>query len=109
MSLFLAVTMWEKENNMQTNRIQVIHNTDKSRFEVNVEAHTAELNYRLLGGTILFTHTGVPPALEGRGIGSLLVKAGLEYARNNNLKVETLCWFVDKYLQQHAEYQNLMK
>jgi len=94
---------------MQTNEFQVIHNTDQKRFEIHIEAQTAELNYHLLGNTIIFTHTGVPPALEGRGIGSLLVKTGLEYARKNNLKVQSLCWFVTRYIQRHVEYQELTK
>jgi len=99
----------KKENSMQPNEFNVIHNTEHKRFEVHLEEHTAELNYRLSGDIIIFTHTGVPSALEGRGIGSLLVKTGLEYAKKNDLKVQTLCWFVDGYLQRHTEYQNLMK
>jgi len=94
---------------MQTNELNVVHNADQKRFEVHLDSRTAELNYRLSGNTIIFTHTGVPSALEGRGIGSLLVKTGLEYAKKNNLKVQTLCWFVDGYLQRHTEYQNLVK
>ncbi len=92
---------------MQPNELNVIHNTELNRFEVHLDAHIAELNYRLSGNTIIFTHTGVPTALEGRGIGSLLVKTGLEYAKNNNLKVQTLCWFVAGYVQRHTEYQYL--
>jgi predicted GNAT family acetyltransferase len=94
---------------MQTNELQIIHNTDKKCFEIHIEAQTAELSYHLLGNTIIFTHTGVPPALEGRGIGSLLVKTGLEYARKNNLKVQSLCWFVSGYIQRHTEYQELVR
>ena len=94
---------------MQTDEFPVIHNTENKSFEVHLDSYTSELNYRLNGNTIIFTHTGVPPALEGRGIGSLLVKTGLEYAKKNNLKVRSLCWFVDKYLEQHAEYQDLIK
>ncbi len=85
---------------MNTN-LSVIHNTEGKSFEVHLDAHTAELNYTLSGDTILFTHTGVPAQLEGRGIGSLLVSAGLKFARENNLKVQSLCWFVDKYMQRH--------
>jgi uncharacterized protein len=94
---------------MQTNELDIIHNKGQKRFEVHLDSQIAELNYLLSGSTIIFTHTGVPSMLEGRGIGSLLVKTGLEYAKKNNLKVQTLCWFVDKYLQRHTEYQSLMK
>lgn len=94
---------------MQVKELKVIHNTKQKRFEVQLDSHVAELNYYLNGNTIIFTHTGVPLPLEGRGIGSLLVKTGLEYAKENNLKVQTLCWFVDGYLQRHGEFQDLIK
>ena len=94
---------------MQPNEFKVIHNMEQKRFEVQLDGHTAELDYRLSGNIIIFTHTGVPSVWEGRGIGSLLVKTGLEYAKKNDLKVQTLCWFVDGYLQRHTEYQNLIK
>ena len=87
---------------MQTN-LTVIHNTEQKSFEVHLDSHTAELNYYLSADTITFTHTGVPPVLEGRGIGSLLVSTGLKYAKENNLKVQSLCWFVDKYRQRHPD------
>lgn len=80
---------------------QVIHDEQNHSFQVHIDPHTAVLDYILHGDTITFTHTGVPPALEGRGIGSVLVKAGLQYARENQLKVQSLCWFVDKYRRRH--------
>jgi uncharacterized protein len=109
MSLFLAGTIRGKEKNMQKNNANIIHNTERKSFEAHLDSYTAELNYHMNGNTIVFTHTGVPAVLEGRGVGSMLVKAGLEYAKNNNLKVQALCWFVDGYIQRHAEYQDLLK
>lgn len=93
---------------MPANSLNVTHNTDKNRFEVQIDSLTAELVYRLNGNVILFLHTGVPPALEGRGIGSLLVKTGLQYAREKNLKVQSLCWFVSGYIERHPEFQDLV-
>ena len=98
-----AVETYDKESRMQTDHIAVIHNMDKHRFEITIDSFTAELNYRLYDDGIIFTHTGVPSPLEGRGLGRLLVKAGLQYARENNLKVQSLCWFVDKYMERHPD------
>lgn len=92
---------------MQAKDLPVIHNLKQRRFEILIDAHIAELKYFLSGDTITFTHTGVPPALEGRGLGSLLVKTGLRYARENHLKVKTLCWFVSGYMDRHPEVQDL--
>jgi len=85
----------------------VVHNFGERRFELTLDGQTAVLDYILTGKTITFTHTGVPPAIEGRGLGSKLVKAGLEYARSQGLRVQTTCWFVGKYLRRHPEYQVL--
>lgn len=91
--------------NINPNDLQVIHLPAQGRFEIRAQGQIAELTYKLNGSTIIFTHTGVPSALEGQGIGSKLAKAGLEYARENGLKVRSLCWFVDGYIQRHPEYQ----
>jgi predicted GNAT family acetyltransferase len=88
--------------------VQVTHDADARRFKIVVDFNTAVLDYRKDGNTILFLHTGVPPALEGKGIGSRLVKAGLEYARENRLRVQSLCWFVDGYIARHPEYRDLL-
>jgi len=87
--------------------LTVIHNQAAQRFEIESEGHLAVLDYRLNGKAILFLHTGVPSALEGRGLGSQLAKAGLEYARTNQLRVQSLCSFVDGYIERHPEYQDL--
>lgn len=85
--------------------LQVQHFPEQGRFEIHVEDHIAELEYVMNGSTIVFTHTGVPPALEGQGVGNKLAKAGLDYARTNRLKVRSRCSFVSLYLKRHPEYQ----
>jgi uncharacterized protein len=93
---------------MDTNSDEIIHNPDKNRFEVTVEGLTAELVYRRTDDTINFRHTGVPEAIEGRGIGSQLAQAGLEYAKDAGLTVIPSCPFVRHYINQHPEYQSLL-
>jgi predicted GNAT family acetyltransferase len=89
----------------------VTHQADQSRFIVLQDGETAELTYQggSSGEPIVFTHTSVPAALEGRGIGSALAKAGLEYARANNLAVVPLCSFVRSYIERKPEYQDLVR
>ena len=87
--------------------MQVIHHPEEQRFTLEVEGHTAVLEYTRRGDTLVFTHTGVPPAIGGRGIGSQLARAGLEYARQQGCRVRALCWFVNGYLERHPEYQDL--
>jgi hypothetical protein len=53
-------------------------------------------------------HTEVPAELEGHGIGGRLAKAGLEFARQENLKVVPSCPFVAAYIRRHPEYLELV-
>jgi predicted GNAT family acetyltransferase len=88
--------------------LKVKHNPNASRFEIKIAEHLCVLDYCLNEKTIAFTHTGVPPVLEGNGIGSLIVRAGLGYAREQGYKVLPLCSFVDVYIQRHPEYADLL-
>jgi uncharacterized protein len=87
----------------------VIHNPMTGRFELQRDGHLAVLEYQLSDGKIVFTHTGVPDALGGQGIGSLLARAGLDYARSQSFAVVPLCSFIAGYIQKHPEYKDLVK
>jgi predicted GNAT family acetyltransferase len=89
--------------------VAVVHNEALTRFEVNQEGHLAELRYQRVGNQILFTHTNVPAALEGRGIGSALAKAGLLYGRDHSLEVVPICPFIKRYIERKPEFQALVK
>jgi uncharacterized protein len=86
----------------------VVHNPGAGRFEFQKDEHLAVLEYRLSGRKIVFTHTGVPDALGGQGVGSLLARAGLDYARAQSFDVEPLCSFIAGYIQKHPEYKDLV-
>jgi hypothetical protein len=80
----------------------------RSRFELEEMGETAYLEFDLdSGGWITLLHTEVPEALRGRGIAGTLAKTGLEYARDNNLKVDVVCPLVGNYLSKHPEFQDL--
>lgn len=88
---------------------QVIHNLEAQRFELTQDGHLAVLQYRLRDAqTVAFTHTGVPDALGGRGIGSQLAQAALSWARAQSYRVVPVCWFVAGYIERHPEYQDLL-
>ena len=83
-------------------------NTERQRFEMDADGHVAYSNYKLADGLITFMHTEVPKELEGRGIGSALVRGELELARSRGLKVIARCPFVAAYIKKHAEFADLL-
>ena len=84
-------------------------NKSLHRFEMDAGGDIAVVNYRLAPGVITFTHTEVPAALWGRGIGSQLVRGALEAARAQDLRVEPRCSFVSAYLRKHQEFNDLLR
>lgn len=91
----------------QLKDLAIRHNEAEDRFEVTVRGHLAVLDYRLARGVIAFYHTGVPNEIGALGVGSRLVKHGLDHAREQGLKVRPACSFVDAYMRRHPEYQDL--
>jgi len=53
-------------------------------------------------------HTEVPPALRGRGIAATLARTALEYAREENLKVDVICPLVANYLSKNPEFSDVV-
>jgi predicted GNAT family acetyltransferase len=89
--------------------LKIINNAIKHRFETEVGRKTAFLNYRLGEKIITFTHTEVPESLNGRGIGTALVKAGLDYAVEHELRVVAQCPFVEEFISLHPQYQKMVE
>ena len=87
----------------------VTNNEQKSRYETTVDGHTAFSAYRKSGDTITFTHTEVPPELEGKGIAGAIVKHALDEARAQKLGVVASCVYVAGYVRRHPEYQDLLR
>lgn len=88
--------------------LQISHNPGSHRFATEVDGHEAELLYRRDGKRLTIDHTGVPEAIGGRGIAGELVKAALDYARAEGLRVVPACSYSAAYIQHHPEYADLV-
>ncbi|WP_416463693.1 GNAT family N-acetyltransferase [Sphingomonas sp. VDB2] len=86
----------------------VRNNEAEGRYELAVDGQLAIAAYDRREGALVFTHTQVPEALEGQGVGSRLVKDALADARAQNLKVVPLCEFVAAYIERHPQEQDLL-
>ncbi len=85
----------------------ITNNIERSRFETEVDGLPGFVEYRLFDGGIIYSHTEVDPGLGGKGVGSLLAKYVLDYARDQGLKVIVTCPFIKVYIKRHPEYAPL--
>jgi predicted GNAT family acetyltransferase len=91
-----------------TTGVEVRHQPEASRFVTTVDGQEGFVEYAEGEGTLTITHTIVPPAIGGRGIAGQLVRAALEHARANGLKVVPRCSYAADYVQRHPEYADLL-
>ncbi len=88
---------------------QIINHRSEQEYVLEVDGERAVAAYQQEGDTIVFTHTVVPPAIEGRGVGTRLVRGALDDARDQGLRVVAQCSFVRAYIERHPEYRDLLK
>ncbi|QNP44941.1 N-acetyltransferase [Sphingomonas sediminicola] len=94
---------------MATEPLLVRDNPERHRFEIDLgDGSFAIVEYTLAADKIMFIHTGVPEAHEGKGIGTTLIRFALDAARERGLKVIPICPFFAAYMQKHAEVQDLL-
>jgi uncharacterized protein len=81
--------------------VVVTDNRDALRFELVQDGHIAFLTYERRPDALVLVHTEVPPALRGNNLGAVLVKAALDNARAEGLRIVPHCPFARAYLRKH--------
>ncbi len=83
---------------------------DEQQFVATIEGKRAGVADYLLTheGVIVFTHTEVDPAYEGKGVGSALARGGLDSARRSGLSVLPICPFIKGWINRHREFADLL-
>ena len=84
----------------------VRHNAAERRYELDTEHGLAIAVYQERGDSLVFTHTEVPPADEGKGHASKLVGAALADARRRGFRIVPACSFVVTYVRRHPEFDD---
>jgi predicted GNAT family acetyltransferase len=77
------------------------------RFEMPSGGAIAFVEYRRDGDRIVLTHTEVPDALSGQGVGSKLVAGVLDRIRSEGATVVAQCGFVAAFIRRHPGYHGL--
>jgi uncharacterized protein len=88
--------------------VAVTHNEARQRFETTVDGQLCVADYQLRGDVVWMTHTGVPPAVGGRGVAAELVRTALAWAEDKGYKVEPACSYVEAYMRRHPETRKLL-
>jgi predicted GNAT family acetyltransferase len=88
-----------------------VHNApDRHRYEAYVANQlVARAVYRRDDGRLVFTHTEVADAFEGRGVAGRLVRGALDDARYHDFAVRPECPFVAGWIARHPEYSDLVR
>ena len=87
----------------------VQNNRAEGRYEAVVGDELAGfVTYEPSGDQIIFLHTLVEPAFEGKGVGGRLAKAALDDVRAHGHTVIAKCPFINEYIQRHPAYADLL-
>ena len=86
----------------------VTDNSARSRYELLLDGGVAFVDYQLTGNVRVLTHSEVPLALRGRGIGAELVAGVLQLAREQGVRIKPRCSFVVQFMQRNPQYQDLL-
>ena len=89
--------------------VEVVDVPEHGRYEARLDGRRVGVaDYLMAGGRVVFPHTEVEPALEGRGIASRLARRALDDARERGLRVVPACSFFRVYLRRHPEDADLL-
>jgi len=87
---------------------KLIDNEAYKQYEFHIEGQIAKREYIKTQKQIYLTHTEVPIQLEGKGIGSVLVRQVLEDIKEKKLTLIPLCPFVSMYIKEYPEWKILV-
>jgi predicted GNAT family acetyltransferase len=89
--------------------VRIVKNEARSRYEIFVgDEPVGHADYRAAGNTVVFTHTLIDAAFEGRGLGGRLAEEALEDVRRLGGSVVPQCSFIVDYIRRHPEFAALV-
>jgi predicted GNAT family acetyltransferase len=83
-------------------------NTNRMRFELQVDGQVVFATYHRQGETLAIYHVEAPPQLRGTGAAGRLMQGVAEAARQEGWKVAPYCGYAAAWLRRHKEYRDLL-
>jgi len=68
----------------------------------------AEMTYSVAGSRVIIDHTDVDDRLRGKGVGAKLVRAAVDWARAENVKLLPLCPFARSVFDKTPDYADVL-
>jgi len=89
--------------------MDIQHDAQAHKFYVVVDGQESALHYWASADVLDLQRTYVPVPLRHRGIAADIVRAALQYAKSQKLKVIPSCSYVRYFIDRHTEYTDLIK
>ena len=91
-------------------KIELFENPKGGEFVIQENGNrVAEMSYTNAGkDKIIIAHTFVEDSFRGENIGRDLVKSGIDFARERNLKIIPLCPFAKAEFERNADYADVL-
>ena len=83
-------------------------NKEEKCFVIYAEGKEVYVKFEIKNNKMDLDHTYTNPELRGKGLAALVVRAALEFAKGNNLKVIPTCSYVRSFISKNEEYQELV-
>jgi predicted GNAT family acetyltransferase len=88
---------------------EVIHNEALHRYEILLDGvKVGHADYKVDGDVLVFDHTEVDPAQQGKNLAGILMRAALDDVRQRGLKMRPVCSYVVKFVERYDEYSDLV-
>ena len=88
---------------------EVIHNEALHRYEIMLDgSKVGHADYKIDGDVLVFDHTEVDPAQQGKNLAGILMRAALEDVRARGLKMRPVCSYVVKFVERYEEFGDLV-
>jgi len=67
-----------------------------------------ELTYTVAGSRAIIDHTHVDDSLRGKGVGAKLVRAAVDWAREDNTRLMPLCPYAKSVFDKTPDYADVL-
>ncbi|WP_430647991.1 GNAT family N-acetyltransferase [Agromyces sp. GXS1127] len=92
---------------MTDDDVEIVRDDETTRYRLLLGGSQAGFaKFRASPGRIIFTHTVIDPAFEGRGLGSMLARFVVEDAVRRGERIVPRCPFIAAWLRKHPGYED---